>query len=100
MISNGERKQESPSNPKYHYEWEKGAKKTTNGTQCIDLLEEVAVRAMKKLFPDNDHIFQDNASPIHRTSAVTKLVKENIRERIDIDDRTVKMDDVWQIENL
>jgi len=63
-------------------------------------LEQVGIPAMEQLFPDNDYIFQDDTSRIHRTPAVRTFVEENIPERIDIDDQAVKMDDVWSIENL
>ncbi|CAF1331480.1 unnamed protein product [Rotaria sordida] len=81
------------------YEWKKGEKKTINATRYIDLLEQV-VPAMEQLFPDNDYIFQDDTSRIHRTPPVLKFVEENMPQRIDINDQAVKMDDVWPIENL
>ena len=52
------------------------------------------------MFPNDDYIFQDHTSRIHRTSAVRKFVEENIPERIEVSDQAVKMDDVWPIENL
>ncbi|CAF4960996.1 unnamed protein product [Rotaria sp. Silwood1] len=76
------------------YEWGKGAKKTINAHRYIDLFEEVDVPTMKQLFPDNDYIFENDTSRIHRTSGVTNFVEENIPERINIDDQAAKMDDI------
>ena len=44
---------------------------------------------MERLFPDNDYIFQDDTSCIHRTPAVRTFVQENTPERIEIDDQAV-----------
>ena len=72
-----------------------------NGCRYIDLLNNVAIPAIKQLFPNDDYIFQDDVSRILRTSAVKKFVEENmIPERIEVSDQAVKMDDVWPIENL
>ncbi|CAF3718705.1 unnamed protein product [Rotaria sp. Silwood1] len=76
------------------YEWGKGAKKTKNAHRYIDLFEEVDVPTMKQLFPDNDYIFENDTSRIHRTPGVTNFVEENIPERINIDDQATKMDDI------
>ncbi len=64
------------------------------------LLNNVAIPVIKQLFPNDDYIFQDDTSRIHRTPAVRKFVEENIPERIEVSDQAVKMDDVWPIENL
>ena len=82
------------------YEWRKGETKTMNGSRYIDLLRNVAIPAIEPLFPNDDYIFQDDTSRIHRTPAVIKFVEENIPERIDVNDQAAKMDDVWPIENL
>jgi hypothetical protein len=82
------------------YEWGKGESKTMNGDRYIDLLNDVAIPAMNQLFPNNDYIFQDDTSRIHRTPAVRQFVEENIPERIEVSDQAAKMDDVWPIENL
>jgi hypothetical protein len=82
------------------YEWRKGEKKTMNGSRYIDFLNNVAIPALKQLFPNDDYIFEDDTSRIHRTPAVRKFVAENIPERIEVSDQAVKMDDVWPIENL
>ena len=55
---------------------------------------------MELLFPDGDYIFQDDTSCIRRIPAVTKFVKENVPERVEVCDQAVKMDNVWPIENL
>ena len=52
---------------------------------------------IEHLFPDNDYIFQDDTSSIHRTPAVIQIVEENTPERIDVNEQASKMDDVWSI---
>ena len=59
------------------YEWKEGAKKTMNAARYIDLLDDVGIPAMKRLFPNDDHIFQDDTSHIHRIRAATEFVEEN-----------------------
>ncbi len=59
---------------------EKMLKKIMNGSRYIDLLNNVAIPAIKQLFPNDDYIFQDDTSRIHRTPAVRKFVEENIPE--------------------
>lgn len=82
------------------YQWKKTEKKTMNGNRYINLLKNITIPAMEELFPNEEYIFQDDTSRMHRTSSGIQFVEENIPERVDVDNQAVKMDNVWSIENM
>ncbi len=41
------------------------------------------------MFPNDDYIFKDDTSRIHRTSTVRKFVEENIPERMEVSDQAI-----------
>ena len=63
-------------------------------------MRNIAKPAVRKLYPQNDAIWQDDGATIHRTPEVLAEVDRAFSERIPVELRAAKFDDCWPIESV
>ena len=74
--------------------------KTVNSQMYADMIKNKIAPAVKRLYPRNNAVWQDDGATIHRTQLALQTVEQNFSARVPIEHQAPKMADIWPIENV
>ena len=64
------------------------------------MIENKIAPAVRRLYPRNNAVWQDDGATIHRTKLALQTVEQNFTSRVPIEQQAPKMADIWPIENV